>query len=134
MLDLSGLLGLTASSALPLLAASWLPRTTLNGCLSPHLEIGNEGNAMKAIIGILLLILVLLQWRLWVGDGGVQELTQLEQELAAQQAENEALQQRNQMLENEILDLKNGVEAVEERARSDLGMIREGETFYMVID
>lgn len=89
---------------------------------------------MKAIISILLLVLVLLQWRLWVGDGGVQELTQLEQELAAQKAENEALQQRNQMLESEILDLKNGVEAVEERARSDLGMIREGETFYMVID
>ena len=89
---------------------------------------------MKAIIGILMLVLVLLQWRLWVGDGGVQELTQLEQELAAQRAENEALQQRNQMLESEILDLKNGEEAVEERARSDLGMIREGETFYMVID
>jgi len=89
---------------------------------------------MKAIIGILMLVLVLLQWRLWVGDGGVQELTQLEQELAAQRAENEALQQRNQMLESEILDLKNGEEAVEERARSDLGMIRDGETFYMVID
>ena len=89
---------------------------------------------MKAIIGILMLVLVLLQWRLWVGDGGVQELMQLEQELAAQRAENEALQQRNQMLESEILDLKNGEEAVEERARSDLGMIREGETFYMVID
>jgi cell division protein FtsB len=97
-------------------------------------ENGNEDSKMKAIISILLLVLVLLQWRLWVGDGGVQELTQLEQELAAQKAENEALQQRNQMLESEILDLKNGVEAVEERARSDLGMIREGETFYMVID
>lgn len=97
-------------------------------------ENGNEDSKMKAIISILLLVLVLLQWRLWVGDGGVQELTQLEQELAAQKSENEALQQRNQMLENEILDLKNGVEAVEERARSDLGMIREGETFYMVID
>ena len=77
---------------------------------------------------------LLLQWRLWVGDGGVQELTQLEQELAAQKAENESLQQRNQMLESEILDLKNGLEAVEERARSDLGMIRDGETFYMVIE
>lgn len=89
---------------------------------------------MKAIMGILVLMLILLQWRLWVGDGGVQELTQLEQELAAQKAENESLQQRNQMLESEILDLKNGQEAVEERARSDLGMIREGETFYMVIE
>lgn len=89
---------------------------------------------MKAIMGILVLMLILLQWRLWVGDGGVQELTQLEQELAAQKAENESLQQRNQMLESEILDLKNGLEAVEERARSDLGMIRDGETFYMVIE
>lgn len=89
---------------------------------------------MKAIMGILVLMLILLQWRLWVGDGGVQELTQLEHELAAQKAENESLQQRNQMLESEILDLKNGQEAVEERARSDLGMIREGETFYMVIE
>ncbi|GFZ76816.1 cell division protein FtsB [Pseudohongiella nitratireducens] len=89
---------------------------------------------MKAMMGILVLMLILLQWRLWVGDGGVQELTQLEQELAAQKAENESLQQRNQMLESEILDLKNGLEAVEERARSDLGMIRDGETFYMVIE
>lgn len=105
-----------------------------SGCHDPFQEVGNEGLAMKAIIGILMLVLVLLQWRLWVGDGGVQELTQLEQELAAQRAENEALQQRNQMLESEILDLKNGEEAVEERARSDLGMIRDGETFYMVID
>ena len=86
------------------------------------------------MMGILVLMLILLQWRLWVGDGGVQELTQLEQELAAQKAENESLQQRNQMLESEILDLKNGLEAVEERARSDLGMIRDGETFYMVIE
>jgi len=91
-------------------------------------------SAMKAMMGILVLMLILLQWRLWVGDGGVQELTQLEQELAAQKAENESLQQRNQMLESEILDLKNGLEAVEERARSDLGMIRDGETFYMVIE
>ena len=89
---------------------------------------------MKAMMGILVLMLILLQWRLWVGDGGVQELTQLEQKLAAQKAENESLQQRNQMLESEILDLKNGLEAVEERARSDLGMIRDGETFYMVIE
>tara|TARA_R110002072_G_scaffold4663_6_gene32556 strand:- start:54567 stop:54836 length:270 start_codon:yes stop_codon:yes gene_type:complete len=89
---------------------------------------------MKVLIAGLVVILLLLQWRLWVGDGGVRELNLLEQQLAAQQAENESLRQRNQMLENEVLDLKNGLDAIEERARSDLGMIRDDETFYMVIE
>lgn len=89
---------------------------------------------MKALIVGLLVTLALLQWRLWAGDGGMAELRDLEQLLADQQTENDRLQQRNQMLENEILDLKNGLEAIEERARSDLGMIREGETFYMIIE
>lgn len=89
---------------------------------------------MKGLIVGLLVGLALLQWRLWAGDGGIGELRDLEQLLAEQQSENERLQQRNRMLENEILDLKNGLEAIEERARSDLGMIREGETFYMIIE
>lgn len=89
---------------------------------------------MKGLSIVLIVILALLQWRLWAGDGGVMELRALEQSLARQQAENEQLQQRNRMLENEILDLKNGLEAIEERARSELGMIREGETFYMIIE
>jgi len=89
---------------------------------------------MKVLIAGLVVILLLLQWRLWVGDGGVRELNLLEQQLAAQQVENESLRQRNQMLENEVLDLKNGLDAIEERARSDLGMIRDDETFYMVIE
>jgi cell division protein FtsB len=52
----------------------------------------------------------------------------------AEQSENEALRLRNQMLENEVLDLKTGLEAIEERARSDLGMTREDEIFYRVIE
>jgi cell division protein FtsB len=77
---------------------------------------------------------LILQWRLWAGEGGVSELRQLEEQLMAQQSENEALRLRNQMLENEVLDLKTGLEAIEERARSDLGMTREDEIFYRVIE
>ena len=89
---------------------------------------------MKVLVGTLLVMVVLLQWRLWFGDSGVRELNLLQQELAAQSAENERLRQRNAMLENEVLDLKNGLDAIEERARTDLGMIREDETFYMVVE
>lgn len=89
---------------------------------------------MKALMAALVLILLVLQWRLWVGDGGVADLHRLEDQLAVQQQENEALRLRNNMLESEVLDLKNGLEAVEERARTDLGMTRKDETFYMIIE
>ena len=88
---------------------------------------------MKALLAGLVIVLLILQWRLWAGEGGVSELRQLEEQLMAQQSENEALRLRNQMLENEVLDLS-GLEAIEERARSDLGMTREDEIFYRVIE
>ncbi|MDO8908796.1 MAG: cell division protein FtsB [Pseudohongiella sp.] len=89
---------------------------------------------MKALLAGLVIVLLILQWRLWAGTGGMSELQQLEAQLAVQQAENELLRLRNEMLENEVLDLKTGLEAIEERARADLGMTREDETFYMVIE
>jgi len=89
---------------------------------------------MKVIVSGLVVVLLLLQWRLWIGEGGVRDLRLLEEQLAAQQAENLALRQRNQLLEREVLDLKNGLDAIEERARSDLGMVGEDETFYMLIE
>jgi cell division protein FtsB len=89
---------------------------------------------MKALLTGLVIVLLILQWRLWAGPGGKSELAQLQAQLASQQAENEALRQRNEMLENEVLDLKNGLEAIEERARSDMGMTREDEIFYRVIE
>jgi cell division protein FtsB len=89
---------------------------------------------MKALLAGLVIVLLILQWRLWAGEGGVSDLRQLEEQLAAQQSENEALRLRNQMLESEVLDLKTGLEAIEERARSDLGMTREDEIFYRVIE
>ena len=89
---------------------------------------------MKALLAGLVIVLLILQWRLWAGEGGVSELRQLEEQLMAQQSENEALRLRNQMLESEVLALKTGLEAIEERARSDLGMTREDEIFYRVIE
>ncbi len=82
----------------------------------------------------LIAILVLLQYPLWFGDGGVIAVWQLKREIAAQQKENEQLRERNRALEAQVNDLKQGLEVIEGRARSELGMVKKGETFYQVID
>jgi cell division protein FtsB len=86
---------------------------------------------LTLILGALLL---LLQYPLWLGDGGVLALWKIRHEIAAQQAENQRLRERNQVLVAEVLDLKEGLEAVEERARAELGMVKKGETFFHVIE
>ncbi len=83
---------------------------------------------------VMLLLLVLLQYELWLAPHGVREQYQLRQTITAQQAENTRLHQRNQALVAEVRDLKQGLDAIEERARRELGMIAEGETFYQVLD
>jgi cell division protein FtsB len=83
---------------------------------------------------VLLIVLVLLQVKLWVGDGGWREVEQLEVSVATQRTENRKLEQRNAALEAEVDDLKQGQAAVEERARAELGMIKPGETFYRVVE
>ena len=86
---------------------------------------------------ILLLLVVLLGWlqyRLWVGQGSLQELHQLHRAVDRQSAEVVELQARNQDLRAEVDDLREGRDAVEERARSDLGMIRKKETFFLVVE
>ena len=80
------------------------------------------------------MMIITLQYQLWLGEDSVRALNLLEEELQAQQEVNDALAERNAVLEVEVLDLKNGLEAVEERARSELGMIAEDETFYLIID
>ena len=75
----------------------------------------------------------MLQYKLWLGDDSRRELKEVEKEVASQLSVNEELSQRNEALEVEVLDLKNGLEAVEERARSELGMIENGETFYLIV-
>lgn len=89
---------------------------------------------MKIVFGILGLVLLILQYQLWLGEDSVRALNELNIELESQRAVNAQLEERNRLLEVEVFDLKNGLEAVEERARSELGMIAEGETFFMVID
>ena len=88
---------------------------------------------MKILFGFLSFVFITLQYQLWLGDGSVRTLNRLELEVEAQRANNEKLEQRNRLVEIEVLDLKNGLEAVEERARSELGMIEKGETFYLLV-
>jgi len=83
---------------------------------------------------ILLVLLILLQAKLWLGDGGVRDVRELEQTVETQAGENRSLEERNQALIAEVEDLKEGQDAIEERARTDLGMVREDETFYQVIE
>ena len=88
---------------------------------------------MKYLAAALLILLVLLQYRLWFGDAGVGEVNRLRAEIEHQQAENELLRERNRTLGAEVQDLKKGTTAIEERARTDLGMIGRRETFYQVV-
>ncbi len=88
---------------------------------------------MKVLAFILLVLLLMLQYKLWFSPGGLPEVWQLEQSRQQQLSENEDLAQRNQSLAAEVRDLKEGQEAIEERARSEMGMIRKDETFYQVL-
>jgi cell division protein FtsB len=88
---------------------------------------------MKYVAGVLLILLVLLQYRLWFGDAGVREVNRLHAEITHQQADNELLRERNRTLAAEVQDLKKGTTAIEERARTDLGMVGQRETFYQVV-
>ncbi|MCL4158927.1 UNVERIFIED_CONTAM: hypothetical protein GTU68_000106, partial [Idotea baltica] len=75
-------------------------------------------------------ILLLLQYRLWFSHDGLPPMLHLHRSVEIQQAENDKLEERNQVLAAEVHDLKSGSGAIEERARSELGMIKEGETFF----
>ncbi|MGV6857875.1 MAG: cell division protein FtsB [bacterium] len=88
---------------------------------------------MRLLIAGLVVLTLLLQYRLWVGEGSLAEVWRLRQAVATQHNENQRLLMRNNGLEAEVRDLKQGMGAVEERARSELGMIRKGETFYQII-
>ena len=88
---------------------------------------------MRAFTALLVILLLLLQYRLWFGKNSVPDYLALKQELARQQLDNEKLIQRNKLLYADTDDLKSGIEAVEERARNELGMIKAGETFFRII-
>ncbi len=89
---------------------------------------------MRWLTGLLLLALLGLQWSLWFGEGNWRYVQELHEVKRLQQIENEQLRSRNDALEAEVEDLRSGSEAVEERARRDLGMIREDEVFFLPVD
>ncbi len=89
---------------------------------------------MRLAIAILLIVLIGLQYRLWVGDGSLSEIVRLKAELDAQREKIEALTQRNRKLEIRVIELQNGTSALEELARKDLGMIKKGEVFFQIIE
>lgn len=89
---------------------------------------------MKIIAFILLVLLIWLQYKIWLQDGGLPEVLQLQQEIETVKTEVKRLQERNSSLDAEVRDLKKGLRAIEERARSEMGMIKEGEVYYQVIE
>ena len=89
---------------------------------------------MKIIALVLLSLLFWLQYKIWLQDGGIPEVLQLEQEVAEVKTEVKRLQDRNLSLDAEVKDLKKGLDAIEERVRSEMIMIEEGEIYYQVIE
>lgn len=88
---------------------------------------------MRLLIIILIGLLLILQYRLWFGDGSLSEVVQLSRELDLQKHRLQELEERNRKLEAQVLDLQNGLDAYEEKARNDLGMIKKGETFFQIV-
>lgn len=88
---------------------------------------------MRVLIVLLVLVFIALQYRLWFGDGSLSEVVQLTRELEQQKKRLKELEERNRRLEARVLDLQNGFDAYEEKARNDLGMIKQGESFFQIV-
>jgi len=89
---------------------------------------------MRWLIGLLMVLLLTLQWRLWTGEGSLAQYHHLHERIEEQRQTNEFLRERNLELAVEVEALRESDDAVEERARADLGMIRDGEIFYMIVE
>ncbi len=89
---------------------------------------------MNYVIALLVALIVILQYDLWVGKGSIQEVRELEASIKSQSEENQLLKERNEALRAEVRDLKTGLDAVEERVRTELGMIRQDEIFFHIIE
>lgn len=88
----------------------------------------------RALLLVLLGLLVLLQYQLWLGDGGISERRSLESQVASDSKENRSLRQRNEALADRVIELQEGDEMLEAVAREDLGLVREGEEFILFVD
>ncbi|MBF42642.1 MAG: cell division protein FtsB [Gammaproteobacteria bacterium] len=88
----------------------------------------------RFFIAILIVFFLIIQFDIWVKDDGLNRVKELQQMINSQSEENQRLKLRNQQLEREIEELKSGTESIEEKARTDLGMIKEGEEFYLIVE
>ncbi len=88
---------------------------------------------MRPVNLLLLIVFLLLQYRLWFGHNGLQFYNQYRQEVNELKKGNDELNKRNELLSADVNDLKVGLEGIEERARNELGMIRENETFFRLV-
>ena len=89
---------------------------------------------MKALAGLLAVLIVLVQYPLWLGKGGWLRVWEVDRQLETQVARNERLERRNVALDAEVRDLKQGVDALEERARYELGMVKSDEVFFQIVE
>ncbi len=89
---------------------------------------------MKAVMILLTVILVLLQYRLWFSHDGLPAVLYLHRQVEIQRQDNNVLEERNKLLAADVHDLKSGLDALEERARNDMGMIKSQETFFHIIE
>ena len=89
---------------------------------------------MKWLVGLILVALVAMQYSLWWGQSGLLEVARLKEKITIQETVNASLSDRNRQLHAEVLDLKQGIAAIEEHARHDLGMVKPNETFYQLVE
>lgn len=94
----------------------------------------DEGMLIKILIVIFILLIIHLQYRLWVGDASISQIQEYQQRLDNLKETAQEKKERNDALYAEVLDLRKGQEAIEERARYELGMIKENETFFQVLE
>tara|TARA_A100001391_G_scaffold217_3_gene507 strand:- start:11783 stop:12100 length:318 start_codon:yes stop_codon:yes gene_type:complete len=90
--------------------------------------------ARQVVLAVLALVLLGLQARLWFGEGSLRHVAALEKQVETLTAQNAELAERNRLMAADVRDLKDGTEAVEEIARKDLGMIRDGETYFLIVE
>lgn len=88
---------------------------------------------MRLLLLGLVLLLLLLQYRLWFAEGSLAERARLRDEVSEQERLNETLRGRNAVIEREVVELKNGQDGLEQRAREQLGLVRDGEVFYQFV-
>ncbi len=111
----------------------YTPENPLSGNRYSGVAKHTEIDCLKFLITALVILFVLLQWRLWFGDGGVRQVSHASAEARALSQELARQQDVNTALRAEVADLADGVGEIEERARSELGMIGEAETFYQFV-